>query len=85
MKSLLEKIIIRFILQPKSKWKADDQVYSPYDLAKGFHELKLVVRNFFRDAVMIIVGIISAGFGLKGFLLSNGSFQHSGIRSLEFT
>src|SRR5678816_1472420 len=72
MNSLLEKIIIRFILQPKSKWKADDQVYSPYDIAKGFRELKLLVQNFFRDTGMIIVGIFAAAFGLKGFLLSNG-------------
>jgi len=72
MNSLLEKIIIRFILKPKSKWKTYDHDYSPYDIAKGFHELQLVIRNFLGDAAMIIVGIFSAAFGLKGFLLSNG-------------
>lgn len=72
MNSLLERIIIQFILKPKSKWKAGDEVYSPYDLAKGFHELQLIIRNSLRDGGMIIVGIFAAAFGLKGFLLSNG-------------
>jgi uncharacterized membrane-anchored protein YitT (DUF2179 family) len=72
MHSFLNKIIIRLILQPKSKWKDDDNVYSPYDIAKGFHELKLLVRSAMIDILLITVGIFSAGFGLKGFLLTNG-------------
>jgi hypothetical protein len=69
MNSLLEKIIIRFILQPKSKWKADDQVYSPYDIAKGFRELKLLVQNFFRDTGMIIVGIFAGRIRTERFFI----------------
>lgn len=72
MNPFLNKIIIRFILQPKSKWKDSDQEYSAYDMAKGFHELKQVLRSFFLDTLFITLGIFSAGFGLKGFLLTNG-------------
>src|SRR6188768_1666588 len=72
MNPILNKIITRFILQPKSKWKDGDEEYSPYDVAKGFLELKQVLRSFFLDALFITLGIFCAGFGLKGFLLTNG-------------
>lgn len=69
---LIRRIIIRFILKPKSKWKDGVLDYSPYDVAKGFVELKSLIRSSFWDLVMIIIGILCAGFGLKGFLLNNG-------------
>jgi uncharacterized membrane-anchored protein YitT (DUF2179 family) len=72
MHRLLTKLITQTILKPKSKWREEDGSYSAYDVAKGFLELKLVIRQFFSDIVLILLGIISAGFGLKGFLLSNG-------------
>ena len=66
------KIIIRTVLDPKSKSKAKERTYSKYDIAKGGYELKLIIRGLLTDAFLILVGIISAGFGLKGFLLANG-------------
>jgi len=72
MHPFLNKLVTRLILQPKSKWKDDDNVYSAYDIAKGFHELKQLIRSALMDILLITMGIFSAGFGLKGFLLTNG-------------
>lgn len=72
MHRLLTRLVTQAILKPKSKWKEDDQIYSAYDVAKGFLELKQIIKQFFWDIMLICLGIISAGFGLKGFLLTNG-------------
>lgn len=48
-----------------------DKGYSNYRLAKGFRETKIVVVRQFRDAILITIGIFSASFGFKGFLLTN--------------
>lgn len=42
-----------------------------YREAKDFFEQKRRIKHFLRDASFIIVGILSAGFGLKGFLMPN--------------
>ncbi|MFZ9878477.1 MAG: YitT family protein [Chitinophagaceae bacterium] len=42
-----------------------------YRKAKRYREQKIVFRNFFRDLLLIALGIFSASFGLKGFLLPN--------------
>jgi len=72
MNPLLNKIIIYTILKPKSRWKDVHEVYTSYDLAKGFIELKQLIRSFMVDFMLIVFGIFSAGFGLEGFLLTNG-------------
>ncbi|HZV70326.1 MAG TPA: YitT family protein [Saprospiraceae bacterium] len=66
------KVIVRTVLDPKSKRNKKESPYSKYDIAKGGYELKIIVRNIITDIFLIVVGIISAGFGLKGFLLANG-------------
>jgi len=66
------KVIIRTVLDPKSKRNKKESPYSKYDIAKGGYELKIIVRNIITDIFLIVIGIISAGFGLKGFLLANG-------------
>ncbi|WP_127127573.1 YitT family protein [Pseudoflavitalea rhizosphaerae] len=42
---------------------------SPYKMAKSLYQLRRAVLQNSRDAVLIIIGILSAGFGLKSFLL----------------
>ena len=69
MKERLSRFIIRTILNPKQDGVA--QEYSSYDLAKGWYELKLIAKGFVIDLSLIVIGIFSAGFGLKGFLLEN--------------
>ena len=72
MKAFLSRFVIHTVLLPK-KWKQrDDKPYSTYDLAKGFFQLKWLLKSWLIDIFLIVLGIFSAGFGLKGFLLSNG-------------
>jgi len=66
------KVIIRTVLNPKNKSKSKTKSYSKYDIAKGGYELKIIIKNVITDIFLIILGITSAGFGLKGFLLANG-------------
>ena len=72
MNPFWKKIITLFILNPKQKERDEDKTYSSYDMAKGMVELKRASRDLVTDIFQIVVGIISAGFGLKGFLLPNG-------------
>lgn len=67
-----ERLIIRKVLRPKNEEGTEPETYSSYDLAKGWYQLKLIIKGFARDAALILLGIVSAGFGLKGFLLANG-------------
>lgn len=67
MNSLWKKIITRTTLKkPKNGEK-----YSDYKLAKGYRELKILIRRYLKDLILITVGIFSASFGFKGFLLTN--------------
>ncbi len=42
---------------------------SRYQTAREFHKLKIALINLLKDAVLITIGIFSAAFGLKSFLL----------------
>jgi len=72
MKPTLQKFIIRTILRPRHKGDGIAEHYTAYDLAKGWYEFKLLAKGAALDVFQITLGIISAGFGLKGFLLING-------------
>ncbi len=67
MNSLWKKIITRTILK---KPKGGER-YSDYKLAKGYRELKILIKRYFKDLILITAGIFSASFGFKGFLLTN--------------
>ncbi len=71
MPPLWTRLIVRFVLNHKYKGKPEPKVYSKYDIAKGLYEFKLILKDTLRDVFLILLGIISAGFGLKGFLLPN--------------
>ncbi len=51
------------------KTKSDN--ISPYQKAKLYRESRLSIKGHIRDFVLISIGIFSAAFGLKGFLLTN--------------
>ncbi len=70
--SFFYKWIIRHVLLPWRLLTGEKSVDSRYRVAKGFYSLRLIIRGWISDAFMIFIGIISAGFGLKGFLLPNG-------------
>ncbi len=64
------KIIIKTILDPK--WKATPgREYSDFELAKGLREFKISVKRHIKDVLLITLGVFSAAFGFKGFLLTN--------------
>ncbi len=69
MKKQLHEIIIQQIKNALGKPGTPD--LSNYELAKGFWRLKITIRNTIRDSFLITLGIFSAGFGLKGFLIPN--------------
>ena len=51
---------------------------SNYTIAKSTSKLKVTATRLFKDIFLIALGILSAGFGLKGFLLPNG-FLDGGV------
>lgn len=71
MNSFWKQIIIQTILKPKKNKGEAESSYSDYELAKGWHELKIGLGEHAKDIILIILGIFSASFGLKGFLLTN--------------
>ena len=65
MNHLWSQIVINTVYRKKNK----QEVLSPFELAKGLRELRLNVWRQVKDIILISGGIISAGFGLKSFLL----------------
>jgi uncharacterized membrane-anchored protein YitT (DUF2179 family) len=44
---------------------------STYRRAKTFYSRKVIFQSNLRDSILLVVGVLSAGFGLRGFLLPN--------------
>ena len=63
-------IIIQSALKQKTGNKHPKKP-SDYIIAKAFRELKITVVRNIKDAFLITLGIFSAAFGFKGFLLTN--------------
>ena len=66
MNPIWTQVIIQTVLRSKNK-----KEYSGFELAKGFRELKITAVRYLKDFILITLGIISAAFGFKGFLLNN--------------
>ncbi len=74
MGPFITQVVVQTILRHKNKLKAAPEAvgkYSNYQLAKGFYELKINLARALKDIILVGVGIFSASFGLKGFLLPN--------------
>lgn len=69
MNTILSKIIRQSILRKKQVKPGEKREYSAYELASGFRELKITVVSSIKNILFITLGIASASFGLKGFLL----------------
>jgi uncharacterized membrane-anchored protein YitT (DUF2179 family) len=67
MRKFLRKYIVWLIREEKD-WEAGEPL-TPYQLAKGFRELKITARRWLKDIFLIVLGIFSAAFGLESFLL----------------
>ncbi len=66
-----KNIIVQTVLRNTAKQGQPIEDYSSFELAKGFRELKLMASNAVKDILLVLTGITSAAFGLKGFLLPN--------------
>lgn len=70
MNPSLKKLIIRITFRNRSP-APDEKEYSSYQLAKGLRELRITILRLLQDFILITIGIFSASFGFKGFLLTN--------------
>ncbi|MCW3087930.1 MAG: hypothetical protein JWQ78_1316 [Sediminibacterium sp.] len=82
MNSFWTRIITQWVLRDKEETVEEEHLYSPYELAKGFRELQIIVLRFLKDVVLIAAGIGSAAFGLESFLLPN-SFIDGGATGIS--
>ncbi|TAD92173.1 MAG: YitT family protein [Bacteroidetes bacterium] len=70
MNPLLKNVVERFVLRTKYS-NLSEKRSSPFLLAKGYRNLIISVKRGLKDLLLITLGIFSAAFGLKGFLLTN--------------
>jgi len=77
----LKQFIIRSFIEPfrdKDLYKKSSQD----DFANEFIKLKVSIKHFFKDVILLTLGMFSAGFGLKGFLLPN-NFIDGGVTGIS--
>ncbi len=67
MNPYLKNIIIRTTLKKKN----EKQQYSVFQIASAYRELILTLKRYIKETLLITIGIFSAAFGFKGFLLTN--------------
>jgi len=53
------------------KWIRNERNFDNISDARRFIEMKVEIKKMIVDIFLIVMGILSAGFGLKGFLLPN--------------
>ncbi len=72
MNPLWTQIVIQSVLRNKKKSENETSGgYSSFALAKGYRVLRITIFRAFKDIILVTLGIFSAAFGLKGFLLTN--------------
>ena len=71
MKSLLNRLIANTTLLYYRQQKNSKRPPSTYVFAKVYREFLISSRSLLKDVFLITLGIFSASFGFKGFLLSN--------------
>lgn len=69
MNPFFQRIIVDSVLRNKKKQAPGKDRFSPYEIAKAYHEFKISAVDLIRDVLYIGLGILSAAFGLKGFLI----------------
>jgi len=81
MNPFFQSIIIRKIWDKQSKGDSDKGL-SRFRAAKEFLNLKVSIKHLVRDSLFLSIGVVAAGFGLKGFLLPN-SFIDGGATGIS--
>jgi len=65
------QVVVQTTLKHKKRDSEKPSKYSDYELAKAYRELRISLKRFIKDTILITIGIFSASFGFKGFLLTN--------------
>jgi uncharacterized membrane-anchored protein YitT (DUF2179 family) len=79
--NLLKKLTYRLFLRPYSA-KPSPTPATAYGAAKALQQQRTRVRREMRNVILILMGIVSAGFGLESFLLPN-EFIDGGITGIS--
>lgn len=80
MNPLFQQVIIEAV---KKTQKENSQTKdSNYNFAKKFYKFKIAAGHLLKDSFLIVIGILSAGFGLEGFLIPNG-FIDGGVTGIS--
>jgi len=79
MNSLFQKIVTNSLVR---KYKNKKENLTAALIAKGINDSKVAVKHLLRDSFFIVLGVISAAFGLKGFLLPN-DFIDGGVTGIS--
>jgi len=80
VKSIFKQILLGNIKRHLGKDRAEK--ISDYSIAKQAIKLQVTAKRLLKDVIFISVGILSAGFGLKSFLLPNG-FIDGGVTGIS--
>ena len=79
MHRILKNVVLRRL---KARHRKNKEPFTRKLLLSEFEIFKIDLNHFIRDSFWIIIGIFSAGFGLKGFLLPNG-FIDGGVMGIS--
>jgi uncharacterized membrane-anchored protein YitT (DUF2179 family) len=71
MKQILERILTLFFVQQRTNTHDSPKKLSGFQFARAYRLLKITVIRFLKDFFMILLGVMSATFGLQGFILPN--------------
>lgn len=82
MNPFWQRIIVETVLKHKKKDPGQEPDYSAYTFAKAYREFSISIKSFIKDVILVTVGIFSASFGLKGFLIPN-SFIDGGATGIS--
>jgi uncharacterized membrane-anchored protein YitT (DUF2179 family) len=63
--------IIQTVIHQKNKKSGGQKLLSNYEKAKEFRNRKITFKRLLVDIFLLTMGVLSAGFGLRGFLLPN--------------
>ncbi len=71
MNSILKNIIIQTTKKFRDKKESPKDSPSEYQIAKKYRQVVISIKRNIKNFVLIVIGIFSASFGFKGFLLTN--------------
>ncbi len=81
MNPIFQKIAIEAIKRRRKQTRPGQKI-SRYEVGKEFFKLRVEATHLLTDAFLISLGVLSAGFGLKGFLLPN-NFIDGGVTGIS--